>query len=334
MLTLDAETLRTPLPPDPGSGYRVDSTLLYVLMSELQRSPPSARRIHAIESYLPFADPTQVLTVPGPVFSALCVQLYDAWGPQRFCRTLIDGWVEQWTPVSTLFATARDASQVARRLHSLERLFARTCVSEISVVGDNCVSVRRVLLQDIALTASHSIAYWSYLLSAFKAAGCENIRLDTSDRCAINGENLNPEALNALSSEQCMRISWDGRKRKPATFMPRLRVPSHAKLVSDVLVLLETSLAEGNRIGLPEAASAVCQSTRTLQRRLREANVSLSQMRLALQLYKTTCLLAESRTDLTQVASIAGFTDASHLIHRFQQATSMTPREFQRRLIQ
>ena len=319
--------------PDLSSSYRADSTLVYALMGELQRGPAAARHIGTVERYLPFADPTRVLTVPGPVFSTLCMQLYDAWGPHRMCRVLSDAWVEQWTPVSALFATARDAAEVCRRLQSLERLFARTCVSQMNVVGDNSVTVRRVLQRDIALTASHSVAYWSYVLSAFKAAGCENLRLDSPQRCAINGEQVNPEALNDLSGEPCMRISWEGRRRKPAEFVPRLRVPSHARLVSDVLMLLEASLVTGNRIGLPQAAEAVHQSTRTLQRRLQEANVSLGQMRLALQLFKTTCLLADSRTDLMHVASVTGFTDASHLIHRFQQATKMTPREFQRTLI-
>ena len=320
--------------PDPSSGYRVDSTLLYVLMSELRRGPATAHRSNTIERYFHFADPTQLMTVPGPVFSAVCAHLYDSWGPHRVCRILSDAWVEQWTPVSTLFATARDAAEVCRRLQSLERLFARTCVSEFNVLGDNCVAVRRVFQQDIALTASHSVAYWSYILSAFKAAGCENIRLDTSQRCAIDRQHVNPEALNELTNEQYMRISWEGRKRKPAAFVPRLRVSDHAPLVSEVVMLLESSIARGSRIGVREAAHAVNQSTRTLQRRLLEANVSLSQMRLALQLFKTTCSLAQSRADLEQVASVAGFTDASHLIHRFQQATTMTPREFQRRLIQ
>ena len=320
--------------PDPASGRRADSTLLYVLMSELRRSPATAHRGGTIERYLPFADPTQVMTVPGPVFSEVCMYIYDSWGPHRVCRILSDAWVEQWTPVSTLFATARDAAEVCRRLQSLERLFARTCVSEFNVLGDNCVAVRRVLLQDIALTAAHSIAYWSYILSAFKAAGCENVRLETPKRCAIDREQVNPEALNEITSEQYMRISWAGRKRKPSDFVPRLRVCEHPRLVSEVVGILENSLATGSRVGVREAADAVRQSTRTLQRRLREANVSLGQMRLALQLFKTTCSLAQSCSDLEQVASIAGFTDASHLIHRFQQATTMTPREFQRRLIQ
>ena len=318
---------------DPPSSYRVDSTLLYVLLSELRRGPVAARHIGAGERYLPFADPTQVLTVPGPLFSTLCMQVYDSWGPQRMCRVLTDAWVRQWTPVSALFATARDAVEVCRRLRSLERLFARTCVSEFSVLGDNSVSVRRVLQRDIALTDSHSVAYWSYVVSAFKAAGCESIRLESPQRCVIHGEQVNPEALSDLSSEPCMRVSWEGRKRRPAEFVPRLRVPSHANLVSDVVALLDASLVTGNRVSLAQAANVFHQSTRTLQRRLQEANVSLGQTRLALQLFKTTCLLAESRTDLTHIASVTGFTDASHLIHRFQQATKMTPREFQRVLL-
>lgn len=318
----------------PADPHLADSTLFYVLLCEFLRSGGARCCLGSTERFLAFADPTRRILVPGELFFDLCMRLYDAWSPQNVFKALANAFVEQWTPVSTIFATARDPVQITERLLAFERLAARSCLSEIAVASDNAVTIRRLLIRrDLARTDAISLAYWAYVVSAFKAAGCQGLRVEAPGRLLLTDQHVDPPALVSVRNSQSVRLSWDVRKSGTAAQKPRFRVLRHNRLISELVNFLERSIVAGHQSSLSEAATALRRSTRTLQRRLNEANVSFASLRLALQLLMASRSLAHLERDLFDIAISAGFTDASHMIHRFQQATGMTPREFNRRLM-
>ncbi|MGQ0834025.1 MAG: helix-turn-helix domain-containing protein [Gammaproteobacteria bacterium] len=316
--------------------YLADSTLFYVLLCEFLHSDGARGRLGSIERYLAFADPTQRIAVPGELFVEMCMRLYDAWGPENVFRALSNAFVEQWTPVSTVFATAQDPARIAERLQAFERLAGRSCLSEIAVASDNAVAIRRLLIRrDLACTDFMSLAYWAYVVSAFRAAGCRGIRVETRSCLLLTDRHVNVADLTSVPDSQSARLSWEERNTntQPSHQGPRFRVARHDRLVSDLVGLLQRSIAAGRQTSLSEAAVAVHRSRRSLQRRLREANVSFLGLRLALQLLIASRALADVERDLDDIAISADFTDAPHMIRRFLQATGMTPREFNRRLM-
>jgi len=314
--------------------YLADSTLFYVLLCEFLHSGGARCRLGSIERFLTFADPTRRISVPGELFFELSMRLCDAWGPENVFRALANAFVEQWTPVSTVFATAWDPARIAERLQAFERLAERSCLSQITVASDNVVAIRRLLIRrDLASTVSISVAYWAYVVSAFRAAGCQGIRVETPGCLLLTDRHVDLAALTSAPLSQTVRLSWEVRKAWPSRQTPRFRVARHDRLISDLVSLLERSIVAGRQMSLSEAAVAVHRSRRSLQRRLGEANVSFMGLRLALQLRIASHSLADVERELDDIAINAGFTDASHMIRRFQQATGMTPREFNRRLM-
>ncbi len=314
--------------------YLADSTLFYVLLSEFLHAGGARSSLGSIERFLTFSDPTRRMSVPGELFFDLCFRLCDAWGPENVFKVLANAFVEQWTPVSAVFTTAWDPARIAKRLQAFERLAERSCLSEIVVASNNEVAIRRLLIRrDLASTVSISVAYWAYVVSAFRAAGCQGIRVETPGCLLLTDRHVDVAALTNVRHSQTVRLSWEARKTGPSRQTPRFRVARHNSLISNLVSLLERSIVAGRQMSLSEAAIAVHRSKRSLQRRLREANVSFVGLRFALQLLIASRSLADVERDLDDIAISAGFTDESHMIHRFQQATGMTPREFSRRLM-
>lgn len=317
-----------------GDGLHLaDSTLFYVLLREYERAVPRCNRQIAIDPYLTFADPTQRIAVPGQLFFELCRSLYDAWGPDHVFEALSNAFVDQWTPVSVVFSTAHDVSSIGRRLLAFEGLAGRSCVSEINCIDDRSVEVHCVPVRDLARAPSLRLAYWSYIVSIFKAAGCQGIRLETRSSVLFAHDHLNVPMFACMAGTERARLTWELRRESATTRTPRIYVAANANLISDLADHIRTSLALCNQVRLRQVAQAVHRSERTLQRRLRESDTSFVRLRFALQLFAASRLLEGNEQDLAAIASAAGFSDAPHLVHRFQKATGLSPREFSRRLM-
>lgn len=313
--------------------HLADSTLFYVLLHEYERAVPRCNRPIAIDPYETFADPTQRITVPGQLFFELCRSLYHRWGPDHVFRALSNAFVNQWTPISVVFNTAHDVSSIGRRLQAFEGLAGRSCVSEINCIDDRSVEVRCVPVRDLARAPSQRLAYWSYIVSVYKAAGCQGIRLETHAFVLFAQDHLNVPMFVCMADSERARLSWERRQEPVASRTPRICVAANARLIADLADHIRTSMAFRNQVRLRQVARAVHRSERTLQRRLRESNISFVRLRLALQLFAASRLLNGNEQNLAAIASAVGFSDAPHLVHRFQKATGLSPREFSRRLL-
>lgn len=95
-------------------------------------------------------------------------------------------------------------------------------------------------------------------------------------------------------------------------------------------------LLEGLRKGVMPHAEALshelAMSARTLSRRLQDEGQSLSQLTQQVRIERAEHLLREGRLGLQEIASRAGFSDASSFSRAFKRATGQTPAELRDRL--
>ena len=316
------------------SKHLADSTLLHALTFEFENIKGQLNDSAISDGSPVHVDPSQQMYVSGQLFFKICRLLYNQCGPQHVFLALQDAFVDQWTPVGVVFGSANTASMTRKRLKAYENLAHRSCISEIQILSDQSVSVRRTaVMQEIGDTRSQIMAYWGCISSVYRASGCRGIRFETADNLLYANGQFNTQAIDQFNTGDPVTLSWDTviEQSEPAT--PRFRVSCHKKLVADFADHVLELFASGKSVNLAAMASGLGVSPRTLQRRLKEANLSLCRFRRALQLFVATHLLAEPEQDLAYAAVSASFSDAPHLIREFRAATGMSPRDFANRLL-
>ncbi len=93
-------------------------------------------------------------------------------------------------------------------------------------------------------------------------------------------------------------------------------------------VLARVAADPPHRFTLAGLANELRCSPRTLQRRLREDGLSLTEAVALARLREAARLLAGSNLPLTQVGFVAGYSDAAHFACTFKAATAMRPSEY------
>jgi len=316
------------------SEHLADSTLLYALTFALDNTKGQLDADAISSGASSVVDPTLQMFVSGQLFFDLCRLVYDQCGPQRVFFALQDALVDQWTPIGVVFGSADTPITTTRRLGAYQNLAHRSCISEIHILSDQSVQIRRHnIMREIAETTSQAMAFWGYLASAYKASGCRGIRLETAKGALFANGEFNALAIDQFVTCQSAILSWERVVKLSEPVTPRFRAPCHKKLISAFADHILELFASGEAVNLATASAALGVSPRTLQRRLKEANLSLCRLRRALQLYVATGVLAEPDQDLVYAAIAARFSDAPHLIRIFRAATGMPPREFADRLL-
>lgn len=94
------------------------------------------------------------------------------------------------------------------------------------------------------------------------------------------------------------------------------------------LELVVESILESGRSFLGAVALASGTETRTLQRHLAEAGLTLRDVVHRVRLRKATELLADDALRVTDVAHAIGYSDPAHFTRAFRRWTSMTPLEY------
>jgi AraC-like DNA-binding protein len=112
----------------------------------------------------------------------------------------------------------------------------------------------------------------------------------------------------------------------PQIDLPPIPDTSLAALVKAVTDLLMRDVARQWKTG--ELARAVGLSTRTLQRRLGEAELSYSRLVRLVRIFEACRLLKPGDTPLTVIGFCAGFSDSAHFSRDFRASVGLTPSEF------
>jgi len=314
--------------------HLADSTLLCAVLSALDQERDSTGSNVALPTQGKTVDPARQISVSGGVFFEHCRSLYDQCGPERVFVSLHDALVDQWTPIGVVFGSADTPITTTKRLHAYERLALRSCISDITIIGDQSVMIRQVpVILEIAQTTCLSLAFWGVVTSAFRAAGCRGVRLDSQGVTLFANHSLNILAVDLLCSGEPVVLSWAEVKKPPASGCPRFRATCHRELIGSLVRLVYSAILDGQQVHLAEAAEQLGTSSRTLQRRLSDSNISLRSLQRSLQLFVATGLLADPDYSVTDIAMAARFADAPHLIRKFRAATGMTPRAFADRLM-
>lgn len=321
-------------PKSQSKEHLADSTLLHALTFEFDNMKDQFYDNAISGGASVHVDPSQQMYVSGQLFFKICRLLYNQCGPQHVFFALQDAFVDQWTPIGVVFGSANTASITCERLKAYENLAHRSCISDIQILSDQSVSVRRkTVMQEIGDTRSQTMAYWGCITSVYRASGCRGIRLETADGLLFANGQFNAQAIDKFNTGDPITLSWDRFVEQTEPTTPRFRVPCHKKLVADFADHVLELFSSGKSVNLAIMALELGVSPRTLQRRLKEAGLSLCRFRRALQLFVATNLLAEPKQDLAYAAVSANFSDAPHLIREFRAATSMSPRDFANRLL-
>ncbi|NRB17807.1 MAG: helix-turn-helix transcriptional regulator [Rhodobacteraceae bacterium] len=112
----------------------------------------------------------------------------------------------------------------------------------------------------------------------------------------------------------------------PQIDLPPIRDRSLAALVNEVTDLLMRDVARQWKTG--ELASALGLSSRTLQRRLGEAELSFSRLVRLVRIFEACRLLKPGDTPLTVIGFCAGFSDSAHFSRDFRASVGLTPSDF------
>lgn len=113
---------------------------------------------------------------------------------------------------------------------------------------------------------------------------------------------------------------------RPQIDLPPIPDTSLATLVKAVTDLLVRDVAHQWKTG--ELARALGLSTRTLQRRLGEAELSFSRLVRLVRIFEACRLLKSGDTPLTVIGFCAGFSDSAHFSRDFRASVGLTPSEF------
>jgi len=322
------------MPPNQQKQHLADSTLLCAVLSALRQESDIIGSADAPARQHKSVDPTQQISVSGRLFFDRCRSLYDQCGPERVFVSLHDALVDQWTPIGVVFGSADTPITTTRRLRAYERLAPRSITSDISILGDRSVTIRRIpVISELAETTCLNLAFWGVVTSAFRAAGCCDIRLEAGGTTLFANRSLNVLALDRLFSGEPVVLSWSDIQKPPASSCPRFPATGHGTLIGSVVSLVYRAILDGEQVRLSRAARQLGASPRTLQRRLSESNISLRSLQRSLQLFVATGLLTDPDYNIADIAAAARFADAPHLIRQFRTATGMTPRAFADRLM-
>lgn len=220
--------------------------------------------------------------------------------------------------------------------HSQNRL-------RISQISENVVSFQRYSADGNTPTTPENLLICGLIIALLEEIGCQGLR------CQMllgNGETVDvfkghifsvPEDPDTLVTE-AWSIEWQTFSPKIESVVLDVRLleavipepcdPTLKRSIDAVVRCLMADVAHQWKVG--ELARDAGLSTRSLQRRLNDANLSFSSLVRLARIHEASHLLKNSDTPITVVAFCAGFSDSAHFSRGFRASMGMSPSEYRR----
>jgi AraC-like DNA-binding protein len=157
----------------------------------------------------------------------------------------------------------------------------------------------------------------------------------TAYRIREDGHFSVPDDTNALMTA-AWTIEWQifsprrenavSETEPPDIPLPRSCDSALRTLVESVVRLLMLDVARQWKVG--ELARETGLSTRSLQRRLGGAQLSLTRLVRLVRIHEACRLLKNTDAPLTTIGFCAGFSDSAHFSRDFRASTGMTPSDY------
>ena len=100
-----------------------------------------------------------------------------------------------------------------------------------------------------------------------------------------------------------------------------------ADLIQQVIVVLQQLLSSGN-LSIESVANTLAMSKRSLQRRLAERGINFRHLVELQRIEVASRYLSSSRTDITLIAEIVGYTDPGNFCRAFKRVKGVSPRQW------
>jgi len=218
--------------------------------------------------------------------------------------------------------------------HSRNRL-------RIDQTHEKRASFQRYIVDGGTPTSPENLLICGLTIAILKETGCLGLRcempLDDGTTYCIhkNGHFFIPDDPNALTTAT-WTIEWKSFSRRmestiPETEPPDILLPRSCDSIlrasiEAVVRLLKYDVARQWKVG--ELAREAGLSTRSLQRRLRDAELSFSLLVRLVRIHEACRLLKNSNAPITTIGFCAGFSDSAHLSRDFHASMGMTPSDY------
>jgi AraC-like DNA-binding protein len=204
--------------------------------------------------------------------------------------------------------------------------------------AERCLDLRHVARDGTAPTAPEDLLVAGVLAGFLSAQGCKAVSL------LLLAERGDPVLLVEQGRFIGPALGWDHRATDrwhlswAADPPPRLPVPQGEEELglldqprlgpTSRRVLARIAADPPHRFTLAGLATELKCSSRTLQRRLKDDSLSLSEAVALARLREAARLLAGSALPITHIGFVAGYSDAAHFARAFKAATAMSPSEY------
>lgn len=206
---------------------------------------------------------------------------------------------------------------------------------------NNAAMFQRYARGDTSPTMAENLLICGLMIALLEMNGCKGLFCDmplgdgTEHRLRSGGQFNVPEGSEPLETTT-WTIGWHSFTARTKNHEPepdRLTnaimqsvEPAGCKAVQGIVHLLTFDASRQWKVG--DLACEAGLSTRSLQRRLGEANLSFSQLVRLVRVHEACRLLSESQAPVTSVGFCAGFSDSAHFSRDFRASMGMSPTDY------
>ncbi len=218
--------------------------------------------------------------------------------------------------------------------HSRNRL-------RIDQTHEKCASFQRYTVDGGTPTTPENLLICGMIIALLEEIGCLGLRCEmplddgTAYRVREDGHFSVPDDTNTLMTAT-WTIEWQmfssrveettSEAEPPDIPLPRSCDSTLRASIETVVRLLMLDIARQWKIA--ELAREAGLSTRSLQRRLGDAELSFSRLVRLVRIHQACRLLKDSDVPLTTIGFCAGFSDSAHFSRDFRASMGMTPSDY------
>lgn len=211
----------------------------------------------------------------------------------------------------------------------------------IDQTSDKCFSFSRYTVDGGTPTAPENLLVCGVIIALLEQIGCLDLRCEMPLEggkvfCVREGGRFfTPDDPTALMTGSWV-IEWHHftpRVQETVPWaestdlaLPPIADPTLATMIETMVRLLARDVTRQWKV--TELAYAMALSTRSLQRRLRDADLSFSQLVRLVRIHEACGLLKNSDTQVTAIGYCAGFSDSAHFSRDFRASMGLTPTEY------
>ncbi|MCK5919739.1 MAG: helix-turn-helix transcriptional regulator [Methylococcales bacterium] len=211
----------------------------------------------------------------------------------------------------------------------------------IDQIGESCASFQRHTVTGGTPTAPENLLICGVVIALLEEIGCLGLRCEMpfeDGRLYLireNGRFCIPNDLGMLMTAS-WTIEWQSfssrvKNTASATELPEIPLPRPCDStlrasIESVVQLLMLDIARQWKVG--ELAREAGLSTRSLQRKLGDADLDFSHLVRLVRIHEACRLLRAGDAPITSIGFCTGFSDSAHFSRDFRASMNMTPSDY------